>query len=902
MKIPDNFILAALFSQIGRLQKRAEGTAGPVKDCSQRWLEEKIPRAAQFLATWETLIEQAAFLALGLETPLPEADQQRFTVDAGDVSIPLTSLFSTIPASNGKLQIRSLPVFSSQECIYPVEATKVSTSEYKNLWDTLNQLVTKAGADLSPEAAMTLLEQWTVHVPCLLPVEGDQRADRFSDISFFDHIKMITAIASCLYAHAMEHAEGREEEAAKFEPKAGEEIALLVGGDFSGVQEFIYRISSKGALKAVRGRSFFLELLTQHVVAELLEATDCSRANILYAAGAQFSLLLPNTDDARTAIARVRREINTYLIQVHRGKLALILEDRECSKDDLLGEEKKGWAHARAELGGKLGRRIARKFLEFFQNEEPQDQQKPAVSCQSCQVSVERVGKEELERWGLSGPLCRFCFLLTSKNAAEQHPRPPTLNEFSQALRECLWCKATELQVWSRVGEEIVVGCKHPLCLGNMQPGECAVCHRQTLLSPLPTPEVQGFTEGEAKGEKPPEPELILVCPFCRNLYHVGEHLPDLRYVCRSKKQPSVQPRMLFNIDSWFYEFPEKDTDFIQSLGNDPTAHGWIINGDQAVPPSLVSRPISPLSLGNYHPESKALDFSDFARASIGSQLIGVLRMDVDNLGELLTRKIPEEAMTPVRTATLSRLLTRFFTGFINALCGGEGLPLDQKEPFWLFPEGRFDQSSKKRWVTVVYSGGDDLFIVGAWSDVIELAFDIHTAFRCYVCDHSDITLSGGMIVQHENFPLYQMASLAKDAEDKAKENEQPLKTLKEPHRKDTFAPFYIRDQNAFFWEKTEKLCGLAKDLVKYLKDSQTPVNQRLRLKVPRAFLTQMFEIVEIYKQEGKLYLPRLAYVLAHDEIPKELKHKLLSLETINYLYPVLVWLELLSRGEELHA
>lgn len=906
MKVPEDFILAALFSEIGRLQKRAEERiSGSVREVSQRWLEERIPDAAKALATWGDLITETAHLALGTE--MTDTAWQRLNEDTGDLSRPLVSLFSKVPPLPEKAKF--LPLHSLDDgyvypldnrYIYPVDDHEVSVGAYKNLWERFNQEVDALSPNLTPDAALVLLENYTAHVPHLLSVRDDPRNDPFSDISLFDHLKMTAAIASCLYTYAMEQTDGREEEAAKFE-RSGDQAYLLVGGDFSGVQEFIYRISSKGALKAVRGRSFFLELLTQHVVAELLEATGCSRANVLYAAGAQFSLLLPNTKDARTQVARIRKEINTYLIQVHGGKLSLILEYLECGDANLLGKEKDGWSHARAELGGKIGRGKGRKFAEFFQDEETRDLQEEEAKCRCCGVSSAIVGKEELERWGLEGLLCRFCFLLIPKRSREEPEAGAEEVPFPQDSRQCQWCKARDKQLvlyW--VGEEIIVGCKHEFCLGKMRNGECQVCHRQTLLSPLPTPDIQTAIENKTTGT----PEKILVCPFCRNLYHLGEHLPSLRHVRRSRQKPSAQPRMLFNIGPWFYEFPEKDTDLTQSLGNDPTARGWIINGDQTAPSYLVSRPISPLLLGNYHPETKALDFSDLARASIGSRLIGVLRMDVDNLGELFTRKIPKEAMTPVRTSALSRLLTRFFTDFINALCEGEGLPPDQKEPFWLLPERRPSGPSKKRWVTVVYSGGDDLFIVGAWSDVIELAFDIHTAFRRYVCDHPEITLSGGMIVQHEDFPLYQMASLAKDAEDKAKENEQPLKAFEEPwsRTKDSFAPFYVQGQNAFFWNAAEKLCELAKYLVKDLKDTEVPIDNRLHLKVPRALLTQLFEIVEIYRQEGKLYLPRLHYVLAHDDITRELKQKLLTLDTITYLQPVLVWLDLLSRREESHA
>ena len=37
---------------------------------------------------------------------------------------------------------------------------------------------------------------------------------------------------------------------------------LLVGGDFSGIQKYIYKIASKHAGRSLKGRSFYLHLLS----------------------------------------------------------------------------------------------------------------------------------------------------------------------------------------------------------------------------------------------------------------------------------------------------------------------------------------------------------------------------------------------------------------------------------------------------------------------------------------------------------------------------------------------------------------------------------------------------------------------------------------------------------------
>jgi CRISPR-associated protein Csm1 len=55
--------------------------------------------------------------------------------------------------------------------------------------------------------------------------------------------------------------------------------------DISGIQKFIYTISSKGALKGLRSRSFYLEMLLQHVIDCLLDKCGLSRANLIYSGG-----------------------------------------------------------------------------------------------------------------------------------------------------------------------------------------------------------------------------------------------------------------------------------------------------------------------------------------------------------------------------------------------------------------------------------------------------------------------------------------------------------------------------------------------------------------------------------------------------------------------------------------
>jgi CRISPR-associated protein Csm1 len=72
-----------------------------------------------------------------------------------------------------------------------------------------------------------------------------------------------------------------------------------------------------------------------------------------------------------------------------------------------------------------------------------------------------------------------------------------------------------------------------------------------------------------------------------------------------------------------------------------------------------------------------------------------------------------------------------------------------------------------KRNVTVIYSGGDDMFLIGAWDDIVYSAIDINAAFRRYT--QGKLTLSAGIGLYPDKYPIHVMARETGDLEDYAK-------------------------------------------------------------------------------------------------------------------------------------
>lgn len=119
------------------------------------------------------------------------------------------------------------------------------------------------------------------------------------------------------------------------------------------------------------------------------------------------------------------------------------------------------------------------------------------------------------------------------------------------------------------------------------------------------------------------------------------------------------------------------------------------------------------------------------------------------------------------------------FKGYINPILSGE------------FEHYRALQ------VAVVYSGGDDVFLVGAWTDVLEGARRIREALRRYTC--GALTISAGIGIYGDHFPIRQAASLTAGLEDEAKSL---------PH-KDGIALFAAGDGHCYPWDTyLERICG----------------------------------------------------------------------------------------------
>lgn len=319
-------------------------------------------------------------------------------------------------------------------------------------------------------------------------------------------------------------------------------------------------------------------------------------------------------------------------------------------------------------------------------------------------------------------------------------------------------------------------------------------------------------------------------------------------------------------------------------------------------------------------PQSITASFSGLARAAQGSELIGCLRMDVDDSGDFFSGGQFSLGLGIAVSSNLSRSMNLFFKGYLNEICGMRLGDLPEKNlgdlPYPIDITGKKVSKTKGRDVSIVYAGGDDLFIVGAWDDVAELAFDINACFRAFSCWNPDVHLSGGVTLHKPKFPLYQMADMAKQAENTAKANENSDTSEK----KNSLSLFYsddlktrnillnerIRDANREHptWQQQINRIEIASQWDEY--DNVIQLTKQLHevyRNLSHGFYRKLFETLKIWQEEGHLYMPMMFHTLRQlDQIQLQtptltgLKTLLFQQDQMRKLHVSLHWVEYLNR------
>lgn len=152
--------------------------------------------------------------------------------------------------------------------------------------------------------------------------------------------------------------------------------------------------------------------------------------------------------------------------------------------------------------------------------------------------------------------------------------------------------------------------------------------------------------------------------------------------------------------------------------------------------------------VGNTVPvkEGSIASFNDIGPMAEGENKIGVLKMDIDNLGTIFSSGLGDKNKSISRISTLSRMIDLFFCGYINKMCED------------LYSEYLEQKGSNKVDLDNLYyinfSGGDDLVIIGPWDWTIKLAMRIKEKLTQFACCNPNISISAGVYFADSKMPI----------------------------------------------------------------------------------------------------------------------------------------------------
>jgi CRISPR-associated protein Csm1 len=548
-------------------------------------------------------------------------------------------------------------------------------AEYKPLWEAFTNEFKHIAHDNPQnfaETTLSLLHTYTTTIPAT--------TTDLPDVSLYDHSRTVAALAVCLYDWLQEK---------DFDKNAlnqsSQEPFLLLGGQISGIQNFIYNIIGRYAAKNLKGRSFYLELLCDDVISYILSELQLFSGNIIYNSGGNFYFLVPNTQSVQDKLKEIEFAIQAQLFHKHKTELAMVLATQPVSLKDLQDKN------------------IAAPWSKLFD----------AINAKKAQKH--RLVLQE-----------NFDKLFTPQGGSKESTQTDAIT-----------------------GDEIVGKVEHLDDDKNLPVGEYTyeqIALGYHLKDAVALAEVSAYEPYFEKYAK--EQKFINRCDPLREIgsaYYLIDEEGIKKISQKFDNREGILKRIIglnrFDISLARFEQIRKHQpawSFKLYGGNDFPVVTVSYEGKEEKEPKTFSEMAGMAEEGRQYKDFQELKF----------KRLGVLRMDVDNLGKIFSKGFEGEE-TLARFASLSRQMDLFFKGYLNIIRESDDKFRDN--------------------LLILYAGGDDLFAVGHWADVIRFAREVRESFRRFT-NRNDLTISGGVAILPAKFPIGKAALIAGEAEDKAKD------------------------------------------------------------------------------------------------------------------------------------
>lgn len=645
----------------------------------------------------------------------------------------LESIFNNLNGNNAQGKYNPF-MLEDNAIIYPrVDPVSFESNFYGEVLDRIKDNL--KNMDNTKEFLQSYLQ---VLEATLSFVPSSTNEKEYSDISLYDHVKLSSAYGAVIYDYLKFKKINNYKTSLFIErEKFYEEKAFLVLAlDMSGIQNFIYQIVKENALKSLRARSFYLEILLEVIIDEILDRLNLIRCNLLYSGGGKAYLILSNTSEVKDKLNEIQKEVNKWLMDEFGIDLYLAMAYVETNANSFRDKPEGSYV----EIFKKLSQEISLQKLKKYSYEEIQ--------------------------------------YLNSKMLPDGD-------------RECKNCNRTD-----------------------------------------------SLNEDN-------------ICTICEGIIRVSKRIFKEKYFMISKEQIANKDGLPLPFAYYLYPIDEKD--LRQRIKNDNNYIRFYSKNEFHTGKKLSTN----LWVGDYNYEK----LNEKLSRGIGINRLGVLRADVDNLGQTFIKgfESSKNLSSLSRTATLSRMLSIFFKSNINYILENGKYSILEKT-----------QGKIKRKCNIIYSGGDDVFLIGNWADVIGFAVDLSESLKKF--SENSITLSAGVGIYNPTYPVSNMAEETGALESSAKE--------------------YIGQDG----EQKNAICLFEKAMC-FSWDEFTRKVVEEKLKLIRKFINILYKddkksgssilyrvLSYLRNMEDKINFPRLLYLLSRKEA-KNIEEEEIQKEFLDKIY-----------------
>lgn len=225
------------------------------------------------------------------------------------------------------------------------DSNDVAQARYLELWNQFLEGVKRVPASHRHNLALWLDHfdsLWLTFTHAIPSATAGIAGNVRPDVSLYDHSKTTAALAVALWRYHHDHGDDaatvREQLRAQWDkarresPEARQawedEKFLLVQGDFTGIQGFIFAeggSTQKRAAKLLRGRSFYVSLLTDLAALKVLEVLSLPATSQVVNAAGKFLIVAPNAAATVEKLRAVQKELNDWFLQHTYGQSGLLL-------------------------------------------------------------------------------------------------------------------------------------------------------------------------------------------------------------------------------------------------------------------------------------------------------------------------------------------------------------------------------------------------------------------------------------------------------------------------------------------------------------------------------------------------------------------------------------------------